>query len=97
MLDDVVWFIDGFIGLFTGASKVIRWIFDDIPNNGARAWNGLLDGLETVIDYITSVFATIGDLFRIMSLNIETALNNIESDMENLRYLKKEVDLTLNQ
>ena len=36
-------------------------------------------------------------LLKEVSDDIETALNNIESDMENLRYLKKEVDLTLNQ
>ncbi len=84
MLDDVVWFIDGFIGLFTGASKVIRWVFDDIPKNGARAWNGLLTGLEIVIDYITSVFATIGDIFRIMSLSIDTGMNNLAASMDQL-------------
>lgn len=84
MLDDVVWFVDGVQGLFTGMSKVIRWVFDDIPNNGARAWNGLLTGLETVIDYITAVFATIGDIFRIMSINIDMGMTNLAASMDNL-------------
>jgi tape measure domain-containing protein len=84
MVDDVAWFIDGVIGLFTGASAVIRWIFDDIPNHGARAWNGLLSGFEVVIDYITAAFASIGDMFRMVALNLDTAMNNLALSMQHV-------------
>ena len=84
MAADVAWFIDGVIGLFTGASAVIRWVFDDIPKNGARAWNSLLTGLETVIDYFTSVFASLGDVFRLMSLNIKAGMTMLAASMDQL-------------
>ena len=84
MLSDVVWLVDGVIRLFQGTGEVIRWFFEDIPNHGKIAWNGLIDGLETVIDYFSAVFATLGDMFRIMSINIKVGTSLLAGSIEQL-------------
>lgn len=79
---DVVKFIDRFLGLFVGAGQVWKTIFLRLPEYGKLAWNGLIDGVERVIDVIVAMFKTIGNMFRIFGLNIKSAMISLSGSVE---------------
>lgn len=74
VVTDAAKFMDKFLGLFVGAGQVIKRIFEIVPNDAKAAWNDILGGAEVIVDYIMSMFKTIGDVIRIFGLNVKTAM-----------------------
>jgi tape measure domain-containing protein len=84
MLDDAVKFGDDILGVFKGIGAVIRWVFADIPKHGKQLWNELVDTLETQLDLLVAMFNTIGDVFEIMALNLQTGMRNLGASFKAL-------------
>jgi len=79
---DVGTFIDSFLGYFVGAGQVIKKIFWDIPNYGKLAWNGLIDGVESIMDTIVALFKTLGTMFKIFALNVKSGMIALSGSVE---------------
>ncbi len=84
ILVDAAKFTDKFLGLFVGAGEVIKKVFGDVPNYAKRAWNGILNGIETVADTIIAVFKSIGDMLQIFALNVQSGMSLLSGAAEQL-------------
>lgn len=77
MLSDVIKFGDDILGVFKGIGAVIRWVFADIPNHSKQLWNELIDLTEGQLDLLIALFKTVGDMFRVMAINLATGMRNL--------------------
>jgi len=82
ILTDLSAFTDHFLGVFVGIGQVIKKIFGDIPGYAKLAWNGIISGLEKILDTIVAVFKTAGDMFKIFGLNVKSGMIALAASME---------------
>ena len=71
--------IDVLLGYFVGAGQVILTVFKNIPAYAELAWNGILSGVEYVIDSIIAGFATLGRIIANFGANVSSGFGSIAS------------------